>query len=275
MISDADRYVLAGRHKAYAKKYQDAQAIFSEGITKHPDSPNLYRHRGHRHITLRDFSSAIADFRRAAELVEGQPDELEFYNNEADKDIVHLILGQDALVSDQHQPVTSESVEATKHLYKSTLKSSIFYHWALANYLQGDFEAALPLYRQALEVAIDNDMKVATSDWLYMTLRRSGQHGDAQTLLDSLSADIHDVVEPSYSLRVKLYQGDVQPEDLLDADANDKRNLATQGYGVGNWYLYTGNPQKATDVFHRVTSLDSSDAFGFIASEVDLKRLTH
>ena len=273
MISEADRYVLAGRYKAYAKKYEEAQAIFNEGLSKYPDTPTLLRHRGHRHITLRNFKDAIQDFSRAAELVKDKPDELEFYNNEAETDIAYLILGQDNKVSNQHQAVTPDSINATKHLYKSTLKSSIYYHWALAHYLLGDFETALPIYRQALDVAIDNDMKVATSDWLYMTLRRAGQHDEAQRLLDNLNQDIHNVVEPSYSLRVKLYQGDLQPEDLLNADPNDKRNLATQGYGVGNWYLYNGHPDQATDVFTRVTSLNSSDAFGFIASEVELKRL--
>lgn len=50
-------------------------------------------------------------------------------------------------------------------------------------------------------------------------------------------------------------------------------SLATQGYGVGNWYLYSGDTVKAIDVFERIIAAGSQDAFGYIAAEVELARL--
>ena len=46
--------------------------------------------------------------------------------------------------------------------------------------------------------------------------------------------------------------------------------LATQGYGVGNWFLYTGHSAKAREIFEQVVSGRQVAAFGFIAAEVEL-----
>ena len=80
----------------------------------------------------------------------------------------------------------------------------------------------------------------------------------------------------SYYKRLKMYQGKLQPEDLLQVDpsANDyDLSLATQGYGVGNWYLYNGDTAKAVEIFEKVTSGKSFSSFGFIAAEAELARM--
>jgi hypothetical protein len=48
--------------------------------------------------------------------------------------------------------------------------------------------------------------------------------------------------------------------------------IATQGYGVGNWYLVNGDEKKAREVFERVLAGKAWAAFGYIAAEADLKR---
>jgi hypothetical protein len=49
--------------------------------------------------------------------------------------------------------------------------------------------------------------------------------------------------------------------------------LATQGYGVGNWYLYNGDEKRAMDIFNKVVEGNYFSAFGFIAAEAELHRL--
>jgi hypothetical protein len=49
--------------------------------------------------------------------------------------------------------------------------------------------------------------------------------------------------------------------------------LATQGYGVGNWYLCHGDTSRAVEIFDRVVNGKHFSAFGFIAAEADLARL--
>src|SRR5262245_33607363 len=64
----ADNFVWLGRRTAYLGHYKEAIKIYTEGIEKFPDDARLFRHRGHRFITLRCFDLAIADLDKAAKL---------------------------------------------------------------------------------------------------------------------------------------------------------------------------------------------------------------
>ena len=67
----------------------------------------------------------------------------------------------------------------------------------------------------------------------------------------------------------------LNPEKLLSSDttASDyDLNIATQGYGVANWYFYNGNKTKAKDILQKITSGKSTYSFGFIAAETLLAR---
>ena len=66
---DAEAITWLGRRLAYMWRYRDAVDIFSKGIELHSESFKLYRHRGHRQITLRAFDLAIADLERATALI--------------------------------------------------------------------------------------------------------------------------------------------------------------------------------------------------------------
>ncbi len=64
---DADAIIWLGRRTAYLGRIREAAAIFSEGITKHPNDPRMYRHRGHRFITMRLYDNAIDDLEKAVD----------------------------------------------------------------------------------------------------------------------------------------------------------------------------------------------------------------
>ena len=74
---NADNIIWLGRRIAYLGDYKKAIEIFSEGITKHPDDARIYRHRGHRYISTRQFDLAISDYLKAVELIDGQENEIE------------------------------------------------------------------------------------------------------------------------------------------------------------------------------------------------------
>jgi hypothetical protein len=78
----------------------------------------------------------------------------------------------------------------------STLQGNIWYHLALAHYLKHDFERALPAWREALATATNDDMLVATSDWLYMTLRRLGRDAEAAAVLEPVRAGTEEALGP-------------------------------------------------------------------------------
>jgi tetratricopeptide (TPR) repeat protein len=239
-----DAIIWLGRRQAYLWRYRDAIDTFSKGLAIHPKSYKLYRHRGHRYITVREFEKAIADFERAAALIKDVPDEVE----------------PDGAPNRFNKP-------------RSSSHSNIWYHLGLAYYLKGDFTNALRAYQECMKFSNNDDMRVATLDWLYMTYRRLGRHGAARQLLDQVTEKMDILENDSYHKRLLMYKGALKPEQLLDTANADDLTIATQGYGVGNWYLVEGNRAKAREIFERVVQGRQWAAFGYIAAEVDLKRM--
>src|SRR5687768_2541442 len=77
---DVEALIWAGRRTAYLGRFRDAIAIYSEGIKRHSNDARLYRHRGHRYLTVREIDPAIADFDKAVTLITAtgaKPDEVE------------------------------------------------------------------------------------------------------------------------------------------------------------------------------------------------------
>lgn len=240
----ADALIWVGRRQAYLWHYQDALATFGQGIERFPDDPRFYRHRGHRHITLRNFDAAIADFEKAAELFAGQPDEIE-----------------------------PDGAPNALNIPRSTLQFNVWYHLGLAHYLKGDFEKALSAYEECMKVSDNDDSIVATADWYWMTLMRLGRQAEADQLLELIQPEMDIIENNSYHRRMLMYKGMERPEDLLDTSTADDLTIATQGYGVGNWYLVNDDTATARQIFERVVAGRSWSAFGYIAAEADLARM--
>jgi hypothetical protein len=73
-----------------------------------------------------------------------------------------------------------------------------------------------------------------------------------------------------------MYKRIILPDSVLNVNSDNEDQdlaLATQGYGVANWYLYNGDTTKAQVIFNKVVNGKHFSAFGFIASEVELERL--
>lgn len=239
---DADAIIWLGRRTAYLGGYAEAIEIFTEGARKHPRDARMLRHRGHRHITLRQFELAERDLARAAELVRGKPDEVE-----------------------------PDGLPNARNIPTSTLQSNIWYHLGLAHYLQGDFARALDAYRACLKVSKNPDGIVSTSNWLVMTLRRLNQTAEAERVLATVSSDMNVIENRAYHELLLMYRGEIDPKELETRDAATVDGT-TILYGVGNWYLVNGQPEKARAVWERVVAGQQWSAFGYIAAEADLKR---
>ena len=244
---DADNIIWLGRRLAYLSRFRDAVDVYTRGIRMHPGDVRLLRHRGHRYVTLRELDKAIADFATADRLIREKniPDAIE----------------PDGVPSKRGQPT-------------GTTRFNVYYHLGLAHYLKGDFEKALTAYRECMKYSTaSSENLVATSDWLYMTLRRLRRDAEAAKVLEPIHAGLEVLDNVSYFNRLLLYKGEKKPEQVLDPATDDPVQIATQGYGVGNWYLYGGQPQKAREIFEKVLSGTSWPAFGYIASEAELLRM--
>jgi tetratricopeptide (TPR) repeat protein len=233
-----------GRRYGYLWRFQDAIASFSKGVARWPDNPKFYRHRGHRYISVRDFAKAQADFEKAVGLMKGKPDEIE----------------PDGAPNPAGKP-------------RGTLHFNVWYHLGLAYYLQGNYARAYDAYVECMKVSNNDDSVVATSDWMWMTAMRLNRKADAARLLQRIEPKMDILENTSYHRRLLMYKGIEKPEALLDTAKADATTIATQGYGVGNYYFVTGDAGRAREVFQKVTSGAGWNAFGYIAAEVDLARM--
>jgi tetratricopeptide (TPR) repeat protein len=142
---DPDSIIWYARRLGYLGRLREAIAVYTRGIEQHPDNPGSTATAAI--ATSRSVSSTMrSPMEHAAKLVEGKPDVVE----------------PDGRANARNTPI-------------GTLHSNIDYHLALAYYLKGDYEKALPIYRRDIAKAGNADRLASTSHWLYMSLRRSGR----------------------------------------------------------------------------------------------------
>lgn len=242
---DADAWIWLGRRLAYLGYYREAIAAYTAGLARHPDDPRLLRHRGHRWITVRELDSAMYDLAGAAQLAYDLPDAVE-----------------------------PDGQPNARGIPTSTLQFNIWYHFGLTHYLRGDLVQALTGYRECLDVSGNPDALVATSHWLYMTLRRMGSTVAAARVLERITPDMDVIENHAYHRLLLMYKGEMSADALLaEAAGSDGVQNATIAYGVGNWWLSNGDTTRALDLFRRIVAGPQWAAFGHIAAEADLARL--
>jgi tetratricopeptide (TPR) repeat protein len=238
--NDADNIIWYGRRIAYTGDYRAAIEVFSEGIEKFPDDARLYRHRGHRYISIREFDRAIEDLEHASRLIEGTENEIE----------------PDGMPNALNIPVSS-------------LHGNIWYHLGLAYYLEQDWDNAYRAYKAGFDAGGNDDNRVSTTHWLYMILQRKGDPEAAAKVLDAISADMKVIENMSYHNLCLFYKGEMTLDELI-GDNEDSPAGAAIMYGAANWHYYTGDIDKANQMLEALVATDAWSAFGYIAAEVDL-----
>jgi tetratricopeptide (TPR) repeat protein len=147
----------------------------------------------------------------------------------------------------------------------------IWYHLGIAQYVRGEFSAAAASFARAQPIAPDPGELAGSTDWLWMSLGRAGRGAEAKAILDR-RPDSQPVTN-AYTRRLQLYRGEIGPDALLTPADSDDVQVATLAYGVGNWYLISGDKAQARVWFERSIQSGGWPAFGFILSEVELRRL--
>jgi tetratricopeptide (TPR) repeat protein len=243
--SDPDSIIWYGRRLGYLGRFRESIAAYTAGIAEHPDNPWMYRHRGHRYISVRELDNAIADLEKATQLTAGKPDEVE----------------PDGQPNARNTPI-------------GTLQSNIAYHLALAYYLKGDFAKAIPIYQKEMAAAKNDDRKVSTGHWLYMSLRRLGKDKEAKAMLTQFTKDMNVIENQSYHQLMMLYKGELPVDSVLAPSAPiGGSGIAAVAYGVGNWHFYNGRQADAEAVFRRIIGSRQWASFGYIAAEAELARM--
>lgn len=218
---NVQRIIALGVAQSGARQFREAIETFTGGIAIAPDSAVLYRWRGHRYLSVREFDKAEADLRRGMRL------------------------------------------DSTNY--------GILYHLGIVRFARGDFTGAADLFRRAQPYAPDAGELAGSTDWRWMSLARAGKKAEAQVMLDLRLDSLP--VNNAYAQRLRLYRGAIGPELVITpADTADVQ-VATLNFGLGNWSLVQGDRTRARAYFERSIRSGGWPGFGFILSEVELKRL--
>src|SRR2546426_909213 len=216
-----ERLIQLGLAQSGVRQFREAIETFTRGLTIAPNDPVVYRWRGHRYLSVREFARASDDLTRGSRL------------------------------------------DSTNY--------GIWYHLGIVRYAQGDFAAAADAFRRAQSRAPDAAEMAGATDWRWMALSRAGRVAEAQAMLagrpDSLRAT------NAYAQRLRLYRGEIGPDSVITAADTGDVAVATLCYGVGNWYLVRGDTAHGRAWFERSIRSGGWPAFGFIMSEVELRRL--
>lgn len=163
--------------------------------------------------------------------------------------------------------------DLTRGLKLDSRNYGILFHMGVLRFTEGDFNGAAAMFTRAQPLAPDGGERAGSTDWLWMSLARGGRMAEANAMLarrpDSLPAP------PGYAYvsRLRLYRGEVAPEQLITpADTADVQ-VATLNYGLGSWYMAKGDTASARAAFSRAVASGGWPGFGFIVSEAELRRL--
>lgn len=218
---NVQKIIALGTAQSGARQFREAIATFTRGLEIAPDEPMLYRWRGHRHLSVREFDEAMADLTRGFAL------------------------------------------DSTNY--------GVLYHLGIVRFVRGDFAGAADAFRRAQPLAPDAGELAGATDWLWMSLSRAGRGEEARAMLarrpDSLETQV------AYARRLRLYRGEIGPDDVITAADTADVQVATLAYGIGDWYLVRGDTARARPWFERSVATGGWPGFGFIVSEVELRRL--
>jgi tetratricopeptide (TPR) repeat protein len=218
---NVDLIIALGVAQSGARQFRKAIETFTRGLAIAPTNPMLYRWRGHRYLTTRQFDRALADLTKGNRL------------------------------------------DSTNY--------GIWYHLGIVRYARGDFRGAADAFAHAQPRAPEAGELAGSTDWLWMSLSRAGRSAEAQAMLNGHPDSLP--VSNAYSQRLRLYRGEIGPDAVITAADTSDIQVATLSYGLGNWYLVRGDTVRAREYFKRSVASGGWPAFGFIISEIELKRL--
>lgn len=232
-----DSYIWLGRRLGYLARNGEAVDVFTQGLERFPDSYKLLRFRGRHLARNRQFERAIADYRRAAALVEGIQDSFE----------------PDGIINARHQ-------------YLGSYRSNIHYYLGQTSWAVGDYQATLEgMLRAAAEPLVQHDdRRVATAFWQYLALRKLGRHNEARIVVNAVPDGLQLVENHDYYLGVRFFNGSLDESALLaQAGLNST-------FGVAMVHLIEGRTARAEEMLRDLVAGSSQ---GYWPAETELLQL--
>jgi tetratricopeptide (TPR) repeat protein len=207
-----DSHIWLGRRLGYLARNGEAVDVFTRALEQFPDSYKLLRFRGRHLARNRQFARAIADYQRAAELVEG--------------------------VQDSYEP---DGIINARHQYLGSYRANIHYYLGQTSWAVGDYQATLDgMMRSASEPLVQHDdRRAATGFWQYLALRKLGRHDDAKAIVDAVPEDADLVENSDYHDGVRFFKGTLsEVRHCHDSYAGRAyRQGHDDAHGPGRWFV--------------------------------------
>lgn len=238
-----DALIWVGRRLAYLGKYREAIDTFSAGVDRFPRDARFLRHRGHRYLTIRRPMLAARDLAKAVTLVRGQPDVIE----------------PDGAPNARNIPI-------------STLQYNIWYHLALAHYVDGKYPQALAAWDSCARVSVNPDLMVASQYWRYLVLKRLARTVAADSALTIARENPTLIENQSYLKLMRLFAGLESVESVFPGQSAANVADATTAYGVSMWHFLNGRTNEARELWKRLDASAAWGSFGVLAAEGELTR---
>lgn len=188
-----DSYIWLGRRLAYLERFPEAIEVFTQGLSKFPDSYKLLRFRGRKLARSRQFERALADYARGIELVEN--------------------------LQDSYEP---DGIPNAQNRTLGSYRGNLHYYWGQTSWAVGNYADVLSgMQRSAAEPLAQNpDHLISTKYWRYLALRKLGRHQEAAELVRDVPADLKLLENNTYYDGVRFMQGALSKEELMSrADA--------------------------------------------------------
>lgn len=241
--NDLNSFIWYGRRLASMYRFRDAITIFSAGIIIHPEAPELYRHRGQLYIITRNLNAAIHDLSKAASLSMTRTIEIE----------------PDAIPNKLDLPLTN-------------LRFNIYYYLGLAWYLKGDDKKAIDAFSSCGPFAVNPDLSVIETYWLYLSFQRMGDKDSAVSLLSTVDPNDEIIENDAYLRTLLMHNASLDVVDLNGIIADSITN-PIELYGIANWYTWRNRTAEASIFRYKILSSTDWTNIGYIAAEADSSRL--
>lgn len=183
-----DSHIWLGRRLDYAGRICDSVDAFNDGLKTFPTSYKLYRFRARDLTRARQFEAALADYRKAFELMGDTPDTFE-----------------------------PDGLPNKLGLTISTYRGNIIYYHAQTSFATGDYRTIIDGMAKALAISPDfarDDMRVPTAYWTYLAHRKLGEHDKARAVIDAIEPNLKLIENDIYYQAVQIMQGRLKPADV-------------------------------------------------------------
>lgn len=237
---DRDCWIWVGRRLGYLGRYREAIAIYTEALDRWPEDPFLLRHRGHRYLSIRAFDDAVDDLTAAARACRRVPDEVE----------------PDGL------PVPGRPPHSSLHF-------NVFYHLALARFVQGEMQEAVDAWLRCLACSDDDESRVAVTHWLWCARMRSGDPAGAAATVQGVTADMDVVENTAYHRLCLLYKGALTRDQLVVGAGSSG---AAMRFGLAHYALVLGDREQGEAALRSLAADPGWASFGVIAAEAEVAR---